>query len=112
MFYIASVNRLPVGYAKLKLDSQSEFIESKNICQLQKIYVLNDFHSMGIGFRLQSLVLEKAKELEFEALWLSVLNVNEQAISFYQKNGFEQIGNHDFQIGKENFEFIAMKKDL
>ena len=24
----------------------------------------------------------------------------------------EKIGDHDFQIGKENFEFIAMKKEL
>ena len=39
MFWIA-LNRLPVGYAKLKLHSSSEFIESKDVCQLQKIYVL------------------------------------------------------------------------
>ena len=44
--FIAFVNRLPVGYAKLKLYSNSEFIESKDVCQLQKIYVLKDFLSM------------------------------------------------------------------
>ena len=43
IFWIAFVNRLPVGYAKLKLYSNSEFIESKDVCQLQKIYVLKDF---------------------------------------------------------------------
>jgi ribosomal protein S18 acetylase RimI-like enzyme len=37
---------------------------------------------------------------------------NERAINFYKKTGFEKIGNHDFQIGKENFEFIAMQKKL
>ena len=36
IFWIAFVNRLPVGYAKLKLYSNSEFIESKDVCQLQK----------------------------------------------------------------------------
>ena len=41
VFWIAFVNRLPVGYAKLKLNSKSEFMESKNICQL--VYVLKDF---------------------------------------------------------------------
>ena len=46
IFWIAFVNRLPVGYAKLKLYSNSEFIESKDVCQLQKIYVLKDFLSM------------------------------------------------------------------
>ena len=43
---------------------------------------------------------------------LSVLNSNERAIRFYGKSGFEEIGNHDFQIGKENFEFVAMNKEL
>lgn len=112
IFWIAFVNRLPVGYAKLKLNSHSDFIESKEVCQLQKIYVLKDFLSMKIGFELQNLLLNKAKELNFSKIWLSVLNSNERAISFYMKNGFEEIGNHDFQIGKENFEFIAMKKNL
>ena len=112
IFWIAFVNRLPVGYAKLKLYSNSEFIESKDVCQLQKIYVLKDFLSMKIGFGLQDLLLKKAKELNFNKIWLSVLNSNERAINFYKKNGFEKIGNHDFQIGKENFEFVAMKKNL
>ena len=112
IFWIAFSNRLPVGYAKLKLNSNSEFIESNDVCQLQKIYVLKDFLSMKIGFELQDLLLKKAKELNFNKVWLSVLNSNERAINFYKKNGFEKIGDHDFQIGKENFEFIAMKKEL
>lgn len=45
-------------------------------------------------------------------MWLSVLHSNERAINFYKNSGFGQIGNHDFQIGKENFEFIAMSKKL
>ena len=112
VFFIAFINRLPVGYAKLKLNSKSEFIESTNTCQLQKIYVLKDFLSMKIGFELQNLLLKKTKELGYDNIWLSVLNSNERAINFYKKNGFEKIGDHDFQIGKENFEFIAMKKEL
>ena len=112
VFWIAFVNRLPVGYAKLKLHSNSEFVESKDVCQLQKIYVLKDFLSMKIGFRLQDLLLKKAKELNFNNVWLSVLHSNERAINFYRKGGFEKIGNHDFQIGKENFEFVAMGRQL
>ena len=112
VFWIAFANRLPVGYAKLKLHSPSEFIESQAVCQLQKIYVLKDFLSMKIGFALQHSLLEKAKELNFDNVWLSVLHSNERAIRFYRKTGFDKVGNHDFQIGKENFEFIAMNKEL
>ncbi len=67
---------------------------------------------MKIGWKLQNLLLKKAQDLEFEEIWLSVLNRNERAIKFYKRSGFEKIGNHDFQIGKENFEFMAMRKKL
>ena len=112
IFWIAFADRLPVGYAKLKLNSKSDFVESTDVCQLQKIYVLKDFLSMKIGLGLQDALLTKAKELNFDNVWLSVLNSNERAINFYKKAGFEEIGNHDFQIGKENFEFVAMGKPL
>ena len=67
---------------------------------------------MKIGLGLQDALLKKAKELTFDNVWLSVLDSNERAINFYKKAGFEEIGNHDFQIGKENFEFVAMGKPL
>tara|TARA_B100000925_G_C21895223_1_gene424670 strand:+ start:281 stop:919 length:639 start_codon:yes stop_codon:yes gene_type:complete len=85
VFWIAFANRLPVGYAKLKLNSHSDFVESQDVCQLQKIYVLKDFLSMKIGFGLQDALLKKAKELNFDEMWLSVLHSNERAIHFYKK---------------------------
>ena len=112
VFWISFMNRLPVGYAKLKLNSKSEFMDSENVCQLQKIYILKDFLSLGIGSELQNQLLKKAEELGYEKIWLSVFIENQPAINFYKKSGFENIGNHDFQIGKENFEFIAMAKKL
>lgn len=112
VYWIAFVNDLPVGYAKLKLNSKSGFIDSNRVCQLQKIYVLKDFLSMKIGFELQNQLLDKATALENEYIWLSVLKSNDRAIKFYEKNGFNCIGDHDFRIGKENFEFYVMAKSL
>ncbi len=112
VFWIAFVNELPVGFAKLKLNSKSKFIQSENVCQLQKIYVLNDFLSMKIGLELQKKLINKAKENKFAEIWLSVLESNSRAINFYKKNNFIIIGNHNFQIGKENFDFIAMSRNL
>ncbi len=112
VYWISFANRLPVGYAKLKLNAPSKFTESESTCQLQKIYVLKDYLSLKIGFELQRLLLKKAREEKNEKIWLSVLDSNERAKKFYLKNGFEKIGNHDFQIGKEKFEFIALEKSL
>lgn len=111
-YWVAFVDRLPVGYAKLKLDSPSPFLNMKSVCQLQKIYVLKDFQSMKVGFRLQNELLETAASMNYRNIWLSVLDENEKAIRFYKNNGFSPVGAHDFQIGKENFTFTVMTKAL
>lgn len=112
VFWIAFVNELPVGYAKLKLHSPSEFVYYKKVAQLQKIYVLKDFLSMKIGFQLQQKLIEKAIQSGKQGIWLSVLDENIRAINFYKKNKFSPVGQHDFDIGKEHFEFIVMAKKL
>ncbi|WP_445383460.1 GNAT family N-acetyltransferase [Robiginitalea sp. IMCC43444] len=112
IYWIALYKDLPVGYAKLKLNSRSEFLEQEEVCQLQKIYVLKDYLSMKIGFKLQNLLLQEGKNRGFRNIWLSVYDGNLRAINFYERNGFKPIGTHNFQIGKENFKFIAMAKEL
>jgi len=111
-FWIATVNELPVGYAKLKLDSPTPFLKSEAICQLQKIYVLKEFLGLKIGRGLQTVLLKKAKALKYHIIWLSVFHSNDRAIQFYQKNDFDTIGQHDFQIGSQRFTFNAMAKSL
>ncbi len=108
VFWVAFVEDIPVGYAKLKIHSPSQFIAKEKIGQLQKIYVLKEYLSMKIGLELQNTLLQKAKELGREYIWLSVYKENSRAINFYKKNAFNQIGKHQFQIGPYVFDFIAM----
>ncbi|MEQ6124808.1 GNAT family N-acetyltransferase [Pseudotenacibaculum sp. MALMAid0570] len=112
IFWLGLWNDVPVGYAKLKLNSSSEFVSGKNVSQLQKIYVLKNFLSKKVGSKLQEEMLTEAKNNQSEAIWLSVLKENKRAIQFYLKNDFKVMGEHDFQIGKEFFQFDVMVKDL
>lgn len=112
LFVIAYFNGLPVGYGKLKYESPSDFVPFSQLGQLQKLYVLKDFLSQKIGSQLQDFLFDKARENGLEKIWLSVLDSNARAIRFYQKNGFEQIGKFQFQIGKEMFDFTALLKSL
>ncbi|MCB0397552.1 MAG: GNAT family N-acetyltransferase [Flavobacteriales bacterium] len=112
VFWIAFRDNLPIGYAKLKLNSPSEFIGSDSVCQLQKIYVLKDFLSLKVGLQLQETLLKEARERNYKTIWLSVLQGNDWAIGFYEKNDFKNIGVHHFQIGKEVFRFNAMAREL
>lgn len=112
VFWIATANELPVGYAKLKLNQPLELLKDESAVQLQKIYVLKDFLSQKIGLKLQDEMLKEAINGDNTYVWLSVLKQNERAIRFYLKNDFTKIGSHDFQIGKESFEFNIMSKEL
>ncbi|MFS4493224.1 N-acetyltransferase family protein [Maribacter sp. 2308TA10-17] len=112
VFWIAFVDGLPVGYAKLRLKSPTSFMKQENVSQLQKIYVLKDFLSMKIGKRLQEVLISEAAKNGSQEIWLSVLESNQRAIRFYEKNDFKTVGEHKFSIGKETFDFVAMSKQL
>ena len=109
-FFIVLRNKLPIGYAKIKLSSPSVFTTATPIAQLQKIYILKDFIGIGIGSLLQSHLLDYVKNKDISFIWLSVFNENKSAIKFYEKNQFYMIGYHNFQIGRQTFEFTALCK--
>lgn len=43
IFYIAFLNNFPVGYAKIIKNAKSNYINTINICRLERIYLLEDF---------------------------------------------------------------------
>ncbi len=107
-YWIAFWNELPVGYAKLKVSSPTEFITTEEVSQLQKIYVLKEFLNKNVGKLMMSELMMSFNASNKSHIWLSVLKTNEKAIKFYYKNKFEQVGEHLFQIGKEVFDFYVL----
>ncbi|GGX02372.1 GNAT family N-acetyltransferase [Aquimarina muelleri] len=103
---------VPVGYAKLKLNSPTEFIKDTNVCKLQRIYVLQGYEGKGIGSKLHECVIKKVIDNDYNYLWLSNLKIKKQAVEFYKKKGYLVAGEHYFTIGEETFGFWAMKTKL
>jgi len=112
IFWIVFYNELPIGYAKLVLNATSKYASSKNTCRLQKIYILNDFIAMKIGYKLLNSITEKAQILQFDTVWLTVYIKNNKAMNFYTKNGFEQVGNYSFQMVDETYDNYVFQKKL
>lgn len=112
IFYIAYVEGLPVGYIKLVLNAQCNSVASNNSCQLERIYILNDFIPLKIGQQILDLAENKAKELDLNTMWLSVYTKNERAIRFYKKNGFKKVGSLDFLVNGINYENYVFSKKL
>ena len=108
VYFIAYVENVPAGFAKLKKSSLESQIESIAQMELQKIYVLSYYHGSGAGAALLNRVIEFAKETEPDYVWLHVHISNQKAVRFYEKNGFQISGKHHFTIGTQTFEFHIM----
>ncbi|SNR15374.1 GNAT family N-acetyltransferase [Tenacibaculum jejuense] len=112
LYFILYRNQLPVGYVKLVLNAPSEFIENQNCCRLERIYVLDEFITHKFGLELFKKTVEKAKELQFDMMWLTVYIKNTRAINFYEKNEFKEVGSISFQIGEQGYENPILAKKL
>jgi len=112
IYRIAYINDFPVGLIKINKFKTSEHITSKNICKLERIYVLEEFIPQKIGLHLLDLATKIASELKFEQLWLSVYIKNFRAIKFYKKNNFKDVGRLNFLVNGKEFENIVFSKDL
>jgi putative acetyltransferase len=84
MYYILEYNNKVVGGAGI---AQLDNFEG-NTCELQKMYFLPIARGKGLGSKLISVCLEKAKELGFKNCYLETLPYMEAAVKLYKKNGF------------------------
>lgn len=111
-FYFATQNGNIIGYLKLNsANSQTELKDNKAI-EIERIYVLKEFHGKSVGQHLYNKALEIAMNSKVEYLWLGVWENNYRAISFYKKNGFIEFDTHIFKLGDEEQTDFLMKKNL
>jgi ribosomal protein S18 acetylase RimI-like enzyme len=108
IFFLAFVDSVPVGFAKVKKHSLNDQIESGSQMELQKIYVLTYYHGSGAGPALMQAVLNLTQELKPDFVWLDTHISNTKAIHFYGKHGFKKHGTHYFTIGTQTFEYDVM----
>ena len=77
----------------------------------QRIYILKEYQSRGLGKKLFEFSLEKAKEKNVEWVWLGVWEKNYKAQNFYKKFGFEKFSEHIFEVGdKKDCDWLLRKK--
>ncbi|MGB3152517.1 MAG: GNAT family N-acetyltransferase [Maribacter sp.] len=62
-----------------------------NVCELQKMYFLEEARGRGLGKQMIETCLLRAKEFEFEKCYLETMPYMKEAQKLYKKFGFEYI---------------------
>jgi ribosomal protein S18 acetylase RimI-like enzyme len=108
-FYFAVDAGNIIGYLKVNTASaQTESVEN-NALEIERIYVVKEYHGKNIGQLLYEKAISVAKENKAPYVWLGVWEENPRAISFYKKNGFVEFDKHIFILGDDKQTDIMMK---
>lgn len=87
IYFVVEDNGKIVGGAGVsQLDNTDE-----NICELQKMYFLEEARGQGIGFQMIQKCLQKAQEFGYEKCYLETLPEMIAAQKLYRKVGFDYI---------------------
>jgi GNAT superfamily N-acetyltransferase len=92
-FLLAELDAAPVGYLGYELDA-----DAAGITRIHKLYALPAVHGRGVGRALLDAVIAIVEPLGQERLRLNVNRYN-PSVRFYERQGFEKIGQEDIDIG-------------
>ena len=104
LFLVAEVDGNLVGYASGKAGAPCPVRSAVTAC-LDKLYVSEHFHGVGIGRGLLSrLRAELVPLVGNDALWVAVNSGNLKAQRFYERQGLRDIGTTYFDLYGEKHE--------
>ena len=111
-FYFATQNEIVIGYLKVNFGSAQTELQDANAVEIERIYVLQDYHGKQVGQLLFEKAMAIAKNNHCNYIWLGVWEENHRALQFYTKNGFVAFDKHIFVFGDEEQTDIMMKLEL
>ena len=112
IFYLAELDGVGVGYAKLREGEAPNCVDSMIPIELERIYVERTAIGQGIGTALMRTCLDEAKRSKHDVLWLGVWERNPHAIAFYEKCGFAEVGDKMFVLGEDPQRDVVMVRSL
>lgn len=108
-FFFAELDGQVVGYLKVNFGASQTELNDHSSLEIERIYVLKEFHGAKVGQALYQKALDIAKENAVNYLWLGVWEENHRALSFYKKNGFVEFDKHLFKLGEDVQTDLMMK---
>ncbi len=98
-FRLAEAGGRVAGFAKLGPPSLPYDPAGRRCIELRQLYLLDDAKGSGIAVALLDWAIVEARRRGAEDLWLSVFSANPRARRFYERHGFEEVGQFKFMVG-------------
>jgi putative acetyltransferase len=87
VYYVVEINGEITGGCGIRKLSGSD----GNICELQRMFLLNESRRKGIGKKLLQLCLTEAKNFGYKQVYLESLKQMTEAIMLYESSGFKRL---------------------
>jgi diamine N-acetyltransferase len=110
--FLAELGKAVIGYLKVNFGQAQTEIRENNCMEIERIYVLKEYHGKEAGSLLFKKALDTAHSAGVDYIWLGVWEKNQRALSFYRKNGFFEFNRHVFMMGDEPQTDYLMKLEL
>lgn len=107
--YFAMLRDKVIGYLKVNFGKSQTELQDDKALEIERIYVLKEFHGKQVGQVLYGKAMEIAKLKNANYIWLGVWEENPRAINFYKKNSFVEFDKHIFKLGEDEQTDIMMK---
>ena len=112
IFLLAYDDDRVAGYAKLNEHIKEESNSLEKPIEIERIYSIKEMIGKGVGKKLMEECLVKAREKDKRVIWLGVWEINNRAIEFYTRWGFEKFGEHNFPVGNDPQTDWLMKRSV
>ena len=103
------------GYVHVRQQAfraNGSFATPQRPVEIVRLYADRRWHGRGLGPALMEQAVVTARDWDADVLWLGVWERNARAIKFYEKQGFETVGNQDFMLGKDRQRDLVMARRL
>jgi ribosomal protein S18 acetylase RimI-like enzyme len=89
-----------IGFAQVVKRQPPECVQVENPISIHRYYVKKEWHGKGIAQPLLASALAAAQELGGKHVWLCMWARNQRALAFYEKVGFQQVGEMEYHFGE------------
>ena len=115
---VATDGAMLVGYTvcindKLPVDADIDReLPTEGAVMMSKFYVHPDFHGAGVSKNMIAHLMEHYITSERHWMWLGTNQANARAITFYERNGFQQVGTRTFDVGGTQAKDVVLARRL